>query len=94
MLATSLDIGLPPQWNVAVMEVRAKQAQELSRVRFPSVRHWLYTAGNALTTANLTQSNSIKALGWTAAETLETYMRLRSFDEDWNAPGMEVYDDL
>lgn len=33
-------------------------------------------------------------LGWTEAEALETRMRLKSFEEDWNAPGMEAYDRL
>lgn len=33
-------------------------------------------------------------LGWTAAETEETYHRLKSFKDDWDAPGMEAYDEL
>lgn len=36
----------------------------------------------------------ISDLGWSREEALETYARLRSFEEDWNAPGMEAYDDL
>lgn len=34
------------------------------------------------------------ALAWTEAETVETRERLRSFEEDWEAPGMEAYDAL
>ncbi|MBF0524139.1 MAG: hypothetical protein HQK56_03475 [Deltaproteobacteria bacterium] len=37
---------------------------------------------------------SIDKLGWSVTDSLETRVRLRSFEEDWNAPGMEVYDDL
>jgi hypothetical protein len=39
-------------------------------------------------------SSSVAALGWTDEETRETYRRLRSFEADWNAPGMEGYDAL
>ncbi len=35
-----------------------------------------------------------KDLGWTAAEITETYYRLVSFKDDWDAPGMEAYDNL
>ena len=33
-------------------------------------------------------------LGWSREQALETRMRLRTFEEDWNAPGMEAYDEL
>jgi hypothetical protein len=36
----------------------------------------------------------IRNLRWTTAEALETYLRLKIFEEDWNAPGMEGYDAL
>ena len=32
--------------------------------------------------------------GWTPEEVADTRARLASFEEDWNAPGMEVYDEL
>lgn len=38
--------------------------------------------------------NAIAALGWTEEEARETYYRLKMFEEDWNAPGMEAYDRL
>lgn len=31
-------------------------------------------------------------LGWTGQETLDTRIRLRSFEDDWEAPGMDAYD--
>ena len=36
----------------------------------------------------------ISNLGWTQEEAADTYHRLRSFAEDWDAPGMERYDAL
>lgn len=36
----------------------------------------------------------IHDLGWSREQALETRLRLRTFEEDWNAPGMESYDEL
>lgn len=36
----------------------------------------------------------ITHLGWSHEQALETRMRLRTFEEDWDAPGMERYDEL
>ena len=36
----------------------------------------------------------IHELGWSDEEAQETYYRFRPFQEDWEAPGMEAYDDL
>jgi hypothetical protein len=36
----------------------------------------------------------IAELAWTPDQVIETRMRLRTFEEDWDAPGMEAYDDL
>lgn len=36
----------------------------------------------------------IDHLGWSREQALETRMRLRTFEEDWDAPGMEGYDEL
>lgn len=36
----------------------------------------------------------ISDLGWSAEKAAETYMRLRHFEEDWDAPGMDAYDEL
>jgi hypothetical protein len=33
-------------------------------------------------------------LGWTREQAVDTRARLASFAEDWDAPGMEGYDDL
>ena len=55
---------------------------------------YYYQAGNAFTTARVAKPNSIEVLGWKPVEALETYLRLRIFADDWEAPGMEGYDDL
>lgn len=36
----------------------------------------------------------IDNLEWSEEETKETYYRLLNFKEDWEAPGMEAYDEL
>lgn len=36
----------------------------------------------------------LKARGWTEREAAETRARLKSFEADWEAPGMEAYDAL
>lgn len=46
------------------------------------------------TTGGPRQALLVSALGWSREEAQETYLRLRSFEEDWDAPGMEAYDDL
>jgi hypothetical protein len=35
---------------------------------------------------------STDQLGWSTEQVIETRMRLRTFEEDWDAPGMEGYD--
>ena len=36
----------------------------------------------------------ISDLGWTKLEALQIRLQLKSFEDDWNAPGMEAYDKL
>ena len=36
----------------------------------------------------------VSNLGWNAEEAKETRARLAAFEEDWDAPGMEAYDNL
>ncbi len=33
-------------------------------------------------------------LGWTREQIIETRSRLKSFEEDWNRPEMDIYDEL
>ena len=36
----------------------------------------------------------IRDLGWTREQAIETRLRLQAFEQDWDAPGMEIYDEL
>lgn len=36
----------------------------------------------------------LSKLAWTPEEILETRARLSTFEQDWDAPGMEIYDEL
>jgi hypothetical protein len=36
----------------------------------------------------------VSELGWTRQEAAEARGRLAAFEEDWNAQGMEAYDDV
>lgn len=94
MLASTINIGFPPAWHSAVMQIQGKA----KAAAYPTVGVLMrsaYAIGNAITMERYNHiQNSIASLGWTQAEALETYLRLRSFAEDWDHPGMEIYDDL
>lgn len=36
----------------------------------------------------------VSELGWSTEKAAEIYLRLRHFEEDWDAPGMDAYDGL
>jgi len=48
----------------------------------------------AVTTGATSDRMMITTLGWSKEQALETRMRLMTFAEDWEAPGMEGYDDI
>ncbi len=97
MLATSIDtLTLPSAWYPVFEQI------QLQRPQPPTLRlldsfdsHFGYVSGTATTMARQpVAQNSIESLGWSAAEALETHLRLRTFADDWDAPGMEAYDEL
>ncbi len=94
MLATTLDTSIPAFWHSAITQTtrRVEEQQVLPPLPTMQSSALLYVPGNALTTAE--QYNSIKSLGWSQADALETLLRLRTFAEDWDHPGMAAYDDL
>lgn len=97
MLATILDTGIPlipSAWHSAVLEIQTSAGAAPSYPNHLINNGYGYQIGNALSLQRLTSDHTVKSLGWSAAETLETHLRLRSFAEDWSFPGMEVYDDL
>ena len=94
MAVTAMDIGLPPSWNVAVMQIQVASMQK-EPCDFPlDLGRFHYQAGNAQTTVTAKACCNMALLGWTQREALETYLRLQTFAEDWDAPGMEAYDEL
>ncbi|MCX6089874.1 MAG: hypothetical protein NTX88_05830 [Candidatus Atribacteria bacterium] len=40
------------------------------------------------------KSMLVENLGWTREQAKETRLRLSVFEKDWDAPGMELYDEL
>ncbi len=94
MLATTIDTSIPSNWHSAITQTTRHDEAQQAPPQLPAKRSFavLYVSGNALTT--VAQHNSIKSLGWSEADALETLLRLRTFAEDWDHPGMEAYDDL
>lgn len=91
----SIDMGMPPIWQSAVVQMQVVEASNTTKTYPSNSRIFGYVAGNSLTTMkHLIPRNSIASLGWTPVETLETHLRLRNFEDDWDYPGMEAYDDL
>ncbi len=98
MLASTIDINsIPFTWRSAVQQIQ--QFQQKAKICTVPLSGFLdrttYMAGNSTTMQQYHPvRNSIDALGWSAADALETYFRLRSFAEDWDSPDMEGYDEL
>lgn len=92
MFATTIDMSIPPAWNSAVIELDRSGQSGVPHQPSPSGLNVSYLSGNASTTS--VASNDIRHLGWSQMDTLETYLRLRNFEEDWDHPGMEAYDEL
>jgi len=93
MFTLTIDHSIPPDWHSVVVQtvIRTKSQQTMTASPEMAVSYH-YVPGNALTTAE--RHNCIEALGWSKADALETLLRLRTFAEDWEEPGMEAYDDL
>ena len=51
-------------------------------------------AGHVMEEPQHINTSRVSTLGWTSEETFDTRTRLQSFEDDWNAPGMEHYDVL
>ena len=96
MLATTIDaLNIPPLWYPVVQQIQA--TAELPAPTYLEMlgKGFPYMLGNSRTIiTQLANPPRIEQLGWSAVETLETHLRLQNFAEDWDAPGMEAYDDL
>ncbi|MDY0134306.1 MAG: hypothetical protein RBS14_01285 [Atribacterota bacterium] len=96
MLATTVDVlNIPPLWYPVVQQIQAAEEQPTPTYLDRLGKGFRYILGNSSTvTAHPAEMPRIEQLGWSAVEALETHLRLQIFADDWDAPGMEAYDDL
>lgn len=96
MLATTIDaLNIPTLWYPVVQQIQTAAEpptpMNLNRID----RGFYYVSGNSSTiTTHATDLPRIEQLGWSALEALKTHLRLQNFADDWDAPGMDAYDDL
>lgn len=86
----AIDTDIRSARNAVVMEI-PQCAEKTTSTPTPNIERSHYRPGNAVT---VKIPHSIEELGWTPDEALETCLRLRTFAEGWDAPGMEAYDNL
>lgn len=93
MLATTIVTpSIPSSWHPIVEQIRtAFDPPPIWPATASKGVH--YRVGNA-SSISIRRAEPLKVeqLGWSALETLETHLHFRNFSEDWDAPGMEVYD--
>lgn len=96
MLATTVDaLNIPALWYPVVQQIQTTTEPPNSSYLDRISRGFHYILGPSSTvSASVVKLPEIEQLGWSAVEALETHLRFRSFAEDWDAPGMEAYDDL
>lgn len=96
MLPTTIDtMNIPALWYPVVQQIQAVTAPPEPTYPDMIYKEFKYMSGASSTVATHTiELLNIEQLGWTPRETLETYLRFSSFAEDWDAPGMEAYDEL
>lgn len=70
-------------------------ASSLSSMPDPwSAQHFDRNAAVSRDRSELGRPLLVRDLGWSAQDAAETYHRLRHFEDNWNAPGMDAYDEL
>lgn len=96
MLATTVDaLNIPSLWYPVVQQIQAATEPPNPTYLGRISSGFRYVLGASSTvSARVVDLPEIEQLGWSAVEALETHLRFRSFAEDWDAPGMEAYDDL
>ncbi len=108
--ASTNDPVLGYRWSAAYTEVGSATAfpgtniNALSPTIHPGVTlsgaTVLFITNAATTLPSTNRADSAKQqlliadLGWSPDQILESRMRLRAFEADWDAPGMEAYDAL
>lgn len=96
MMATTIDtLNIPPLWYPVVQQIQTAAEPPATTYLDRLGKGFHYLLGNSSTvTTGTAESLRIEQLGWSSVEALETHLRLRNFADDWDAPGMEAYDDL
>jgi hypothetical protein len=96
MLATTIDaLKIPPLWYPVVQQIQSAAEPPTPTYLERLGKGFQYVLSNSSTViTRLVDLPRIEQLGWSAIEALETHLRFRNYAEDWDAPGMEVYDDL
>lgn len=96
MLTTTIDaLNIPPLWYPVVQQIQGASEPPTPNYLDRLGKGFNYILGTSSTVfTHLAQLPSIEKLGWSSVEALETHLRFRNFADDWNAPGMEAYDDL
>jgi hypothetical protein len=96
MLATTIDtLNIPPLWYPVVQQIQTTSEPPTSSYldRVGRGFHYILGASSTVTT-HAAKLPGIEQLGWSSIEALETHLRFRNFADDWDAPGMDAYDDL
>ena len=96
MLATTIDaLNIPPLWYPVVQQIQAAAKPPTPPYLDSLAKGFNYILGTASTvTTHAAKLPSIEQLAWSSVEALETHLRFRNFANDWDAPGMEAYDDM
>lgn len=74
--------------------IRRVRAHELPAVKIGKAWRVSQAALDRWMKLRTTSDSGTGKPGWTREEALDTRRRLAPFEDDWNAPGMDAYDDL
>ena len=96
MLAATIDaLNIPPLWYQVVQQIQAAAEPSTPSYLDRLGKGFNYILGTSSTvTTHAAKLPNIEQLGWSSVEALETHLRFRNFADDWDAPGMEAYDDM
>jgi hypothetical protein len=86
-------MNIPPLWYPVIQQIQTTEPPTPTTLdRLGNSFHVLQSS--YIVTEHRADLPRIDQLGWSAVEALETHLRFRNFADDWDAPGMEAYDDL
>lgn len=95
MLATTIDtFNIPSLWYPAVQQIQAASAPPPPTYLDTLSKGYYIVGSSSTVTRHKTNLPRVEKLGWSGLETLETHLRFCNFADDWDAPGMEAYDEL